>query len=68
MSKYNESTPFTLYVLYNETSEIAGYKDTAFEGGIFKKNIKNPVGRTTGLIASYLGMDLVITKSYGVLV
>ena len=54
--------------LYNETSEIAGFKDTAFEDGIFKKNTKNPAGGTTGLIASYLGMDLVITKSYRVLV
>ena len=26
--------------LYNETSEIAGYKDTAFEDGIFKKKHK----------------------------
>ena len=48
MSKHNENTPFTLYVLYNETSEITGYKDTAFEDGIFKKNIKNPAERTTG--------------------
>ena len=45
MSKYNESTPFTLYVLYNETSEIAGYKDTAFEDGIFKNKHKKPCWR-----------------------
>ena len=50
MSEYNENTLFTLYILYNETSEIVDYKDTAFEDGIFKKNIKNPAGGTTGLI------------------
>ncbi len=45
MSKYNENTSFALYVLYNGASEIVGYKDTAFEDGIFKNQHKKSCWR-----------------------